>query len=209
MTNELDRYTLVWNQRSADFSFGGDTTATSVPSLKVYLIVILQLTTLSLLFSLSSSAAQVLPAMLPVKPVVASVVETSVPLIEVKAPVAIDSKVKDKEPISNSKNAKRFVEDYFKDTPILANIARCESRYRQYDTDGNVLRGIVNSLDVGVMQINEKYHLETAKKLGYNIYTIEGNTAYAKYIYDREGAKPWMSSSPCWAKYTEKEIAQK
>ncbi|MDB5266300.1 MAG: hypothetical protein JWN89_115 [Parcubacteria group bacterium] len=59
------------------------------------------------------------------------------------------------------------------------------------------------------MQINENYHLEDSKKLGYNIYTIEGNVAYAKYIYDKSGAKPWMSSSPCWAKYTEKEIARK
>ena len=146
--------------------------------------------------------------MLPAKPVVASSVETSV-IQSTTAPVTIDKKVESYEPISNSKNVKRFVEDYFKDTPILASIARCESQYRQYDKDGNVLRGIENTFDVGVMQINEKYHLEAAKKLGFDIYTIEGNTAYAKYIYDRQGAKPWMSSSPCWAKYTDKEIAQK
>lgn len=147
--------------------------------------------------------------MLPAKPAVVAVVETAVPPTEVKAPVTIDSKVKDKEPISNSKNVKRFVEDYFKDTPILANIARCESQYRQYDKNGDVLRGIQNSADVGVMQINEKYHLRASKKLGYDIYTIEGNVAYAKYIYDKQGASPWVSSSPCWDRASAREIAQK
>lgn len=59
------------------------------------------------------------------------------------------------------------------------------------------------------MQINELYHLETAEKLGLDIYTIEGNVAYAKHLYEEQGAKPWMSSSPCWAKATQSEIAKK
>lgn len=174
-----------------------------VPSLKVYLIVILQLTTLSLLFSLSSSSLAVLPAVLPTTPV--AVEET----VTVSAPVTIDQVEKDYGSISDSKNVKRYIEDRFANTPILISIARCESQNRQYDKNGKVLRGIQNNLDVGVMQINEKYHLEESKRLGFNIYTIEGNTAYAKYLYDKQGAKPWMSSSPCWAKYTQKEIAQK
>jgi hypothetical protein len=116
--------------------------------------------------------------------------------------------VQDYEPISDSKNVKRFVNDYFADTPILAHIAACESRYRQLDKSGNVIRGEQNSSDVGVMQINEYYHLETAKKMGLDIYTIEGNVAYAKYLYDKEGAKPWMSSSPCWSKFNESSIAK-
>lgn len=122
---------------------------------------------------------------------------------------AIDSVEKDYGPISDTKNVKRYVEDKFADKPILISIAKCESQYRQYDKNGNVLRGIENNLDVGVMQINEKYHLKDSKKLGYDIYTIEGNTAYAEYLYDKQGAKPWMSSSPCWAKYTQKEIAKR
>ncbi len=110
---------------------------------------------------------------------------------------------------STYKTLSRFVTDYFKDTPILAQIAKCESRFRQYDSKGNILRGVENSYDVGVMQINEMYHLEASKKLGLDIYTIEGNVAYAKYIYDKSGAKPWMSSSACWAKYKQSEIARK
>ncbi len=59
------------------------------------------------------------------------------------------------------------------------------------------------------MQINEKYHLEESKRLGYDIYSLEGNVKYAKYLYDKEGAKPWLSSSVCWAKFKESEVAKK
>ena len=87
---------------------------------------------------------------------------------------------------------------YFKNTPILANIAGCESRFRQYDAKGKVLVGAVNKGDIGVMQINKYYHADKAKSLGYDINTPEGNMAYAKYLYEKEGTKPWDSSSACW-----------
>ncbi len=87
---------------------------------------------------------------------------------------------------------------FFRDDPLLVDIARCESHFRQYDTDGNLFRGKVNKGDIGVMQINEYYHGEKAKALGYDIKTMEGNMGYAKYLYEKEGAQPWISSSPCW-----------
>jgi hypothetical protein len=90
------------------------------------------------------------------------------------------------------------VREYFKDEPILIEIARCESTFKQFNADGSIKRGKVNDMDVGVMQINEFYHLETAKKKGYDIYTLEGNMAYARDLFEREGAQPWSSSSPCW-----------
>jgi DNA-dependent RNA polymerase auxiliary subunit epsilon len=90
------------------------------------------------------------------------------------------------------------VRHYFKDQPILIEIAKCESTFAQYEKDGSVRRGRVNSADIGVMQINEFYHAEMAKKKGYDIYTLEGNMAYARDLYNREGAQPWSSSSPCW-----------
>ena len=90
---------------------------------------------------------------------------------------------------------------YFRDIPIMADIARCESRNRHLDKSGNILRGEVNSRDVGVMQINERYHLETALELGYDIYDFVGNMAYARYLYETQGVKPWSSSKPCWGTY--------
>jgi hypothetical protein len=77
---------------------------------------------------------------------------------------------------------------------------RCESRFRQTDKDGSIFRGEMNNKDVGVMQINEFYHADTAKKLGFDIYTLSGNMAYARYIYEKQGIAPWSSSSPCWNK---------
>lgn len=90
------------------------------------------------------------------------------------------------------------VRDYFKDSPEMAEIARCESHFRHFLPNGKVIRGKVNRFDIGLMQINELYHAEKATKLGYDIYTLEGNLAYAKWLYDEEGLLPWSSSSKCW-----------
>lgn len=98
---------------------------------------------------------------------------------------------------------REHVESYFNDIPIMVEIARCESQFRQTNKGGTILRGEINSSDLGVMQINEYYHGKTAKKLGYDLYTLDGNMAYARYLYEKEGVRPWKSSSRCWAKYTE------
>lgn len=98
------------------------------------------------------------------------------------------------------------VRDYFSDIPILAEVARCESHFRQFGKNGQVIRGIENPKDVGIMQINEHYHLKESKKLNLDIYTVEGNLAYARYLYEKQGARPWMASSGCWAKFSELAI---
>lgn len=101
---------------------------------------------------------------------------------------------------------KKMLEDYLKknfiETPILLEIARCESTLTHYDRNGQVIRGRVNRADVGVMQINEKYHLEDSKEMGIDIYTVEGNVAYAKHLYSKSGSNPWSASEPCWGKTT-------
>jgi hypothetical protein len=94
-----------------------------------------------------------------------------------------------------------YVRTYFADKPILAEIAKCESSFRHFLPSGEVVRGKVNKGDVGVMQINEYYHKETAAKLGYDLETLEGNISYAEWLYNKEGSAPWVSSSPCWKKY--------
>ena len=99
---------------------------------------------------------------------------------------------------SATSSVENIVKNYFADTPLLAEVARCESTFRHIDAEGNLIRGTVNKADVGVMQINEYYHLESAKKLGYNLHNIEGNMAFAKYLYERYGAEPWSASQPCW-----------
>lgn len=91
-----------------------------------------------------------------------------------------------------------YVREYFIETPILAEIAKCESRFRQVGASGQVLRGEVNNSDVGLMQVNEYYHDKKAVDLGFDLETVDGNLAYAKYLYDKEGTKPWNASKKCW-----------
>jgi hypothetical protein len=91
------------------------------------------------------------------------------------------------------------VREYFSDIPIMAEVAWCESRFAHVDpATGEPLRGFMNSDDVGVMQINQHYHRDTAEKMGLVIENFEDNLAYARYLYDTQGTQPWSASMPCW-----------
>lgn len=83
---------------------------------------------------------------------------------------------------------------------VLERIAWCESRNRQFDTDGTPLRGTFNYHDVGKFQINMRFWEKEAKKLGLDVFTEEGNEAMALEIYRRQGTKPWNGSKRCWQK---------
>lgn len=100
------------------------------------------------------------------------------------------------------------VKDFFIDQPVMVEIARCESSFRHYDQDGTVLTGVVNSSDVGVMQINRYYHEARATELGFDLYSKEGNMMYAKYLYEKEGTTPWKASQSCW-ETPSREIAKR
>ncbi len=99
-------------------------------------------------------------------------------------------------------NAQQYmIQPVVSDIPeVLHQIAVCESGDRQFEDNGSVKRGIINKKDVGKYQINEKYHLEDSKKMGYDIYTEEGNERYALYLYKMEGTAPWIASKSCWNK---------
>jgi hypothetical protein len=104
----------------------------------------------------------------------------------------------------NPETIAEYVHQYYADTPVLADIAWCESRNRQWNPDGTVFHGSVNHYDVGVMQVNSLYHEDKAKELGFDIYTLPGNLEYAKDLYSKEGTKPWASSQACWGKLSRK-----
>ena len=91
-----------------------------------------------------------------------------------------------------------YVRSYYVNTPILAEISKCESRFRQFTKNGDILRGRVDKDDIGVMQINERYNGDLAKKLGYDIYTLDGNLAMGQWLYDHQGSAPWSASQVCW-----------
>lgn len=99
--------------------------------------------------------------------------------------------------VTNRSSVEKYVKSYFSDIPALVAVARCESAFRQVGMDGEVLRG-ANPEDVGVMQINEKYHGARASELGYDLTTLDGNLGFARYLYDKRGLAPWASSKSCW-----------
>lgn len=96
-----------------------------------------------------------------------------------------------------------------KPQPTLLQICSCESgngKYgtpQQFEPDGiTALVGKITPAhlgkDIGMCQINTKYHLETANSLGFDIYTAEGNWGYANYLYETQGTQPWSASAKCW-----------
>jgi hypothetical protein len=94
--------------------------------------------------------------------------------------------------------AEKRVREYFKDTPVMIEIARCESNFRQYTDAGTVLRGGDSGGMVGTFQFFESIHATPAKALGFDITTLEGNLAYAKHVYTNEGTTPWNPAKHCW-----------
>lgn len=101
----------------------------------------------------------------------------------------------DQVPLSNTESV---VREYFSDIPVMAEIARCESGFRHSLSDGSVLTGRVDAADTGVMQINKRYHQAAAHAMDLNLDNIYDNMAYARYLYDTQGLRPWNSSAGCW-----------
>ena len=122
-----------------------------------------------------------------------------------KSEQATTSQVEIVRPLQNEKDIEAYMRKQYVNEPILVDIAWCESRFHQFNEDGTVIRGEKNKADIGIMQINEKYHAEDAKKLGIDIYSAEGNIAFSKYLYNKYGTKPWSASSKCWSQ----ELAKK
>ncbi len=97
-------------------------------------------------------------------------------------------------------NTESIVRSYFKDIPVMIEIARCESTFQHTLADGSVITGRVDGADTGVMQINKRYHQQAATAMGLNLEDIYHNMAYARHLYETQGTTPWNASAPCWSK---------
>ena len=100
--------------------------------------------------------------------------------------------------VTPSNQTEAIVRSYFRDIPIMIEIARCESTFRHTLADGSVLQGRVDPRDTGVMQINKYYHEDTAIRMELDLEDIYHNMAYARYLYETQGTQPWSASIPCW-----------
>lgn len=100
--------------------------------------------------------------------------------------------------LPDQEHVERRVRAFFADTPVMIEIARCESEFQQFTPAGVPLRGGWNGAMIGVFQFYEQIHALPAQALGFNLATLEGNLSYAKHIYSLSGTEPWMSSYECW-----------
>lgn len=79
--------------------------------------------------------------------------------------------------------------------PVMIEISRCESGWNQFSDDGSVLTS--HTSDLGLFQINKSWK-PTAKKLRFDITTIQGNIGFALWLYQQYGTSPWTASKSCW-----------
>lgn len=84
----------------------------------------------------------------------------------------------------------------FSEAPVMVEVARCESTFRQLNDAGGVFRGGTGGGYLGIFQIGESLHKDVALQKGFDILTVDGNIGYAKYMYDREGTRPWIGCVP-------------
>jgi hypothetical protein len=82
--------------------------------------------------------------------------------------------------------------------PVLHRIAQCESRGQYFTKDGRVVCGTQHAADLGLFQIHTVVWGKKVQALGYDLYTPEGNTRMARYLFDNYGSVPWQSSAACW-----------
>lgn len=99
--------------------------------------------------------------------------------------------------IGDNSGIRDHVQDVFGNNHIMVDVARCESGFRQFYSGGGVLIN-AESDAVGVFQLLDGWHADTAADMGMDIYTVEGNVEYAKELYEVDGLKPWSPSSLCW-----------
>ena len=73
-------------------------------------------------------------------------------------------------------------------SPRMVKVVACESRFKHWDSKGNVLKSPTQ--DYGRFQINWS-NIPTAKKLGYDVMTEEGNYDFALWLYNKYGISQW------------------
>lgn len=93
-----------------------------------------------------------------------------------------------------------FVAPQLKAICACESVGRWDKEPKHWDEKGSVLRGRMTPEDIGQCQINEYYHGETAKKMGIDIHSFNGNIQFANYLYIKNGTRDWEASRSCWDK---------
>ena len=83
------------------------------------------------------------------------------------------------------------------DEDLARKILNCESGLT-HKTKDNINKD--GSKDIGIGQINEKYHGKEMKKAGLNIRDETDNLVYSFYLMGRNNLRDYSASKSCWAK---------
>lgn len=89
------------------------------------------------------------------------------------------------------KTIEEKVREEFKDAPIMIEVARCESGFK--NVPGNT------SDDFGPFQINQ-VHLKELEKMGLDRTNVDDSIKYARVLYEKNGLRDWKNSKHCWGK---------
>jgi hypothetical protein len=128
----------------------------------------------------------------------ATSISTVIPSSTEYGQITTTAVVEESTDLTIANKTEEIVRSYFRDIPVMVQIARCESTFRHTLPDGSILKGKVDPADTGVMQINKRYHGDKAASMNLNLDDIYHNMAYARYLYETQGTRPWSASAPCW-----------
>lgn len=128
----------------------------------------------------------------------ATSISTVIPSSTEYGQITTTAVVEESTDLAIANKTEEIVRSYFRDIPVMIQIARCESTFRHTLSDGSILKGKVDPADTGVMQINKRYHGDKAASMNLNLDDIYHNMAYARYLYETQGTRPWSASSSCW-----------
>lgn len=83
----------------------------------------------------------------------------------------------------------------YRDFALMSRTVACESSWRQYSKNGEVLVSKTN--DIGLAQINKLAHKETYTKMNLDPNDPYDNLKYAIFLYKKSGLFPWRYSGAC------------
>lgn len=104
---------------------------------------------------------------------------------------------------ASQQHAEAFLRDYFHDLPVMVEIARCESSFKNIQSNllySNGPRRGQQERSFGFFQIHEPNWHALAIELGLDDYQTDAmqNVLLARRLYELEGLKPWRFSKNCW-----------
>jgi soluble lytic murein transglycosylase-like protein len=78
---------------------------------------------------------------------------------------------------------------YSVDFETLSRIIQCESSWNAHAES--------RTGDTGLLQVNRKFHKQTAKQRGYDIENWQAAAEYGVLLFKEQGPQPWKASAHC------------